>query len=160
MLLSGLEWQIRLRAVLIVLAAKTTASSGTPVRQMAAMSRATESGSGVAPRKQAQIHGGPVWLVGPQPQQHRALEHEPFTQLRAAEPVQEALEEVVSERDLEVFTTIAREIEKARADGGGTVPWFLGLQPAASRYGRITFATRQIFAKRHSASAPRQYFLR
>src|SRR5258705_12774194 len=44
----------------------------------------------------------------------RALEHEPFTQLRAAEPVQEALEEVVSERDLEVFTTIAREIEKAR----------------------------------------------
>jgi len=75
-------------------------------------------------------------------------------------PVQEALEEVVSERDLEVFITIAREIEKARADGGGAVPWFLGLQPAASRYGRITFATRQFFAKPHSASAPRRYFLR
>src|SRR5216110_875505 len=115
---------------------------------------------GVAPRKQIQIHGGPVRLVGPQHQQHRALEHEPFTQLRAAEPVQEALEEVASERDLEVFTTIARETEKARADGGGAVPWFLGLQPAASRYGQITFATRQFFAKPHSASAPRRYFLR
>ena len=45
----------------------------------------------------------------------------------------EALEEVVSKRDLKVLAALARKVEQARSDGRRAVSCSLTLQPAASR---------------------------
>src|SRR6266404_5392080 len=139
MLLSGLEWQIRLRAVRVLL----------PILawfQAAPFGKCSDLGfpSRLRPKLRRQPDRRLRRDRGSTPRERATHRFDQHGTVEASTPC-----EIV-----EVFTTITREIEKARADGGGAVPWFLGLQPAASRYGRITFATRQIFAKRHSASAP------
>ena len=71
---------------------------------------------------------------------------------RLTEPVQKSLDGVTCKESLEIISSLLSEVRKALSDRRSEVANIPGVQMIASRYGRITFATRHTLAYFHSSS--------
>jgi hypothetical protein len=71
--------------------------------------------------QEIEVERRPVGAIRPQPQQHRALEHEAVAAIGHGEPVQKALQRVTGEQRLVVVAGLFRPVEQARGDGGGEI---------------------------------------
>ena len=83
-------------------------------------------------------------MIGPEPQEHRALQHELVADFRDAEAVKEALQAVARQKALVVVPRLPGSVEQPRADGCREVRD--GAHGMASRYGCMTRVTRQMRA--------------
>jgi hypothetical protein len=63
-------------------------------------------------------------------------------------PVQESLDHPAAQDELDVLVPLEREIQQPGAERGGDISLLTVLHAVDSRWGRMTFATRQILAKR------------
>jgi len=92
--------------------------------------------------QQVCIASRPVRHVVPQVEQQRALEQEAIGMRRPAKAVEDALQGEAHQHLVEIHALRLGQSEQARSDGRGNVL----AHSVASRYGRMTLATRQIFA--------------
>ncbi len=100
-----------------------------------------------AEAQQIGIARRPVRHVIPKREQQRALEHETVCVWRLRQTVKDAFQREAHQHLGEIHTLRLGDVEQASANGGGEIA-----HSTASRYGRITFATRQIFAYCQSSS--------
>ena len=106
---------------------------------------------GLAAAEQVEVTGGPEGLGRPHGDEHGPLQDEPIRVSRNRETVEEPLQGEARQDEVEILAALARDVEQALADRRAKVCGRL-LQDSASRYGRITRATRQISAYRRSSS--------
>src|SRR5690606_2920845 len=102
----------------------------------------------ISPAQQVEILRRPVEGSGPRQKQHRALEHEALAVLGNAEAVENSFDAPTFQEVLEFLVLPPCKIEQSRSIGGGNVADRALAHTIASRYGRMTLATRQILAKR------------
>lgn len=95
--------------------------------------------------EKVEVLRGPVRSRGPRSEEHGPFENEGVAVLRAREPHQEPLERVPDQNLVEFLALGLRQREQTRANRMGDVGWGR-LHARASRYGRITHATRQASA--------------
>jgi hypothetical protein len=65
----------------------------------------------VAPAQEIEVERGPVGALRPEPQQHRALEHEAVASIGDGEPIEKALETVAREHGLVVVTRVPGPVQ-------------------------------------------------
>ena len=109
---------------------------------------------GVARAEQIEVPCRPVGFPAPEREEHGALQDEGVRVGRLGEAVEEPLDAVPREHELEVLPALLRAVEEPLAHRGREIPRLAGAHAWASRYGRITFATRQIRANFQSSSSP------
>ena len=86
--------------------------------------------------------------VGPDLEEHRSLQNKLIAVARLAEAVEQALQCVASKNQAEILAITGGDVEEFLANRRRDIPGTARVQASASRYGLITFATRQTLAER------------
>lgn len=81
--------------------------------------------------------------VKPEVEQQRPFEHELIPRVGDGESVQQPFDRVAADNQIKVLATFAGALEQSFVHAGGPHG---SIQVSASRYGRMTFATRFAFA--------------
>ena len=90
--------------------------------------------------------------VGPDLEEHRSLQNKLIAVDRLAEAVAQALKCVASKNQAEILAITGGDVEEFLANRRRDIPGTARVQASASRYGLITFATRQTLAACHRSS--------
>jgi len=84
--------------------------------------------------------------AAPQGKKHGPLEDELVPKFGTAQTIQEPFQNETGEDELEIFALVLGNIQETLPHGSGNVGRVFSGHDSASRYGRMTFATRQTFA--------------